>query len=227
MPREGPSTRTAVAVVGTALAVTVIAIAASAPVGEASNDCELVRSGGIAQPSGAWSALSICLVALWGLHRTPRRGASIIATTMLLAGVAAFSSHATLHPLAMALDTSAVSALGAAIAATVAGPLDSRVAAVGAAMLGLVPVLGAAIAFASVLTAAVLVVRLGSMGWLALLTFSIGVIVWILSRTGRPWCDPDSIVQGHAVWHVLAALGLGLVLHAIGQHNAGDLRRST
>lgn len=34
-------------------------------------------------------------------------------------------------------------------------------------------------------------------------------IVGVLSRTGRPLCRPDSLVQGHGVWHVLTAAALG------------------
>ena len=41
---------------------------------------------------------------------------------------------------------------------------------------------------------------------LAILEF--GLIVWWLSRTGGPWCDPDTVLQLHAVWHVLAALAI-------------------
>jgi hypothetical protein len=37
-----------------------------------------------------------------------------------------------------------------------------------------------------------------------------GAIVMILSRTGGPLCVPDSLIQGHAIWHVLAAAGIGL-----------------
>jgi hypothetical protein len=37
-----------------------------------------------------------------------------------------------------------------------------------------------------------------------------GSAVYLLSRTDAPWCDPESLVQGHAVWHVLAALAAGL-----------------
>lgn len=37
---------------------------------------------------------------------------------------------------------------------------------------------------------------------------SVGLIVWWFSRTGGPWCDPDSLLQLHALWHVLAALAI-------------------
>ena len=29
--------------------------------------------------------------------------------------------------------------------------------------------------------------------------------IWSLSKTGGPWCDPHSVVQGHAAWHLLCA----------------------
>lgn len=37
-----------------------------------------------------------------------------------------------------------------------------------------------------------------------------GVVIFSLSRTGGPLCDPDSWFQGHGVWHVLTALALAL-----------------
>jgi hypothetical protein len=42
--------------------------------------------------------------------------------------------------------------------------------------------------------------------WLAagIGTFILAIIIWRLSWTGAPLCVPDSILQGHAVWHVLA-----------------------
>jgi len=46
----------------------------------------------------------------------------------------------------------------------------------------------------------------------ALLLFIAGAIVFAVaftiqqrSQTGRPWCEPDSVVQGHAIWHLLTA----------------------
>ena len=42
--------------------------------------------------------------------------------------------------------------------------------------------------------------------WLlgALAAFGVAIVIWALSATGRPLCDPDSLLQGHAVWHLLA-----------------------
>ncbi len=44
-----------------------------------------------------------------------------------------------------------------------------------------------------------------------------GFIVFQLSRTGGPLCDPDSLLQGHAVWHLLAGTGLAVYGVRIGR----------
>jgi hypothetical protein len=46
----------------------------------------------------------------------------------------------------------------------------------------------------------------------ALVALAAGVAVNVLSRTGAPLCRPDSLLQGHAVWHVLTAAGAALWL---------------
>jgi len=33
--------------------------------------------------------------------------------------------------------------------------------------------------------------------------------MFVLGRTGAPLCDPDSLFQGHALWHLLAAVAIG------------------
>ncbi|WP_125778324.1 hypothetical protein [Antribacter gilvus] len=42
----------------------------------------------------------------------------------------------------------------------------------------------------------------------ALGLLAVGGLVGSLSRTGAPLCDPSSLFQGHAVWHVLSAAAL-------------------
>ena len=37
-----------------------------------------------------------------------------------------------------------------------------------------------------------------------------GAIIMLLGRTGGPLCVPDAVIQGHAVWHVFAAVGIGV-----------------
>ncbi len=43
-----------------------------------------------------------------------------------------------------------------------------------------------------------------------LAALGVGVVVFSLSRTGGPLCEPTSWFQGHGVWHVLTALALAL-----------------
>ncbi|MBC7291162.1 MAG: hypothetical protein H5T83_07485 [Actinotalea sp.] len=42
----------------------------------------------------------------------------------------------------------------------------------------------------------------------ALGLLAVGGLIGALSRAGGPLCDPDSLWQGHAVWHVLSAAAL-------------------
>jgi hypothetical protein len=45
--------------------------------------------------------------------------------------------------------------------------------------------------------------------WTGLGLFVVANIIWNLSRTGGVWCDPQSLLQGHAVWHLLTAASVG------------------
>ncbi len=44
-------------------------------------------------------------------------------------------------------------------------------------------------------------------GWLTIFIFFVAFAIWILSRTQESlFCDPHSLVQGHAMWHLLNAI---------------------
>lgn len=45
---------------------------------------------------------------------------------------------------------------------------------------------------------------------------AVGGLVGTLSRAGGPLCDPDSLWQGHAAWHVLAATALAVLAPTLG-----------
>ena len=47
---------------------------------------------------------------------------------------------------------------------------------------------------------------------LALGSLAVGVAANLLTRTGAPLCRPESLVQGHAGWHVLTAVGAAVWL---------------
>ncbi len=44
----------------------------------------------------------------------------------------------------------------------------------------------------------------------------VGALIGTLTRSGAPFCRPDSLLQGHAVWHVLAAVALWLLAPSVG-----------
>jgi hypothetical protein len=46
----------------------------------------------------------------------------------------------------------------------------------------------------------------------AVVALAVAAGVNVLSRTGAPLCRPDSLLQGHSVWHVLTAVGAALWL---------------
>ena len=45
-------------------------------------------------------------------------------------------------------------------------------------------------------------------GFASFISLALAVFIWQRSLTGGPWCDPDSIIQGHAIWHLLDAFAL-------------------
>lgn len=51
----------------------------------------------------------------------------------------------------------------------------------------------------------------------AMLLLGVGALIGTLSRNGWPLCRPDSLLQGHAVWHVLAAGALWRLTPAVGR----------
>jgi len=53
----------------------------------------------------------------------------------------------------------------------------------------------------------------GRRAWLVAATcaFLLAFGTWLPSRTGGAWCDPDSLLQGHAVWHLLCAVAVACI----------------
>jgi hypothetical protein len=58
---------------------------------------------------------------------------------------------------------------------------------------------------------------------------SAAITLWVLSRSGRPLCDPDAIFTGHAGWHVLIALAAMVAAASLADRTsrAEDSCRST
>jgi hypothetical protein len=45
--------------------------------------------------------------------------------------------------------------------------------------------------------------------WAGLGSFAAAFAIWNVSRTGGVWCDSGSLLQGHALWHLLTAVSVG------------------
>ena len=148
-------------------------------------DCERLHDGLIAQPVNTASALAYVAVGVWLLSRRrpegsgePRRGAPVRRL------------------------------FGVAVAVAGVGSVDYHGPGSPAARLlhdgSLYLVVG--------LVAWREVVRRGPRRRVAyraaLALAAAGAAGWWLGRTASPWCDPDSLLQGHAAWHLLGAAAL-------------------
>lgn len=173
----------------------------------ATGDCELIRSGLWGQPANAMSSLAFLIVGVALLRSRPVIG-------WLACGVAAgsFLFHGPMPAWAdWAHDTSlAALLLGLVLESRI--PLLAALGAVTGLLLALVPAISDASTIALVaLAAGVLACRrelLTSRALTAGLILAGSGTVGALSRTGAPLCRPESWLQGHAVWHVGAALAL-------------------
>jgi hypothetical protein len=48
-------------------------------------------------------------------------------------------------------------------------------------------------------------------GLASVVTLLVAFVVWSLGKDGGPLCDPQSLLQPHAVWHLLDALAAWLL----------------
>ena len=44
--------------------------------------------------------------------------------------------------------------------------------------------------------------------WAGFASYFLATIIWQPSRTDGVLCDPDSLLQGHALWHILGAVSM-------------------
>jgi hypothetical protein len=150
-------------------------------------DCERLHDGLIAQPVNTASALAFVAVGAWLAGRGLRAGGPSGPVTVgfglavAAAGVGSVDYHGPGSPAARLLHDGGLYA--------VVGFVAWREVArrVGRTRLG--P--GRRAAYGAALAAA-----------------AAGAACWWLGRTQSAWCDPDSLLQGHAVWHLLGAAAL-------------------
>lgn len=149
-------------------------------------DCELIRSGPLAQPVNALSTIAYILagvaVGVAALRASGRRRRLLMAYGGALAavGIGSFAYHGPQPTWAgWVHDGSIAAAIG-----------------LGAAVLAATPA----------------VWRWQSSSARALwLTAAAALVAYVAGRTGTPTCRPDSVLQPHAAWHLLGATAAALL----------------
>ncbi|MBY0489193.1 MAG: ceramidase [Gemmatimonadaceae bacterium] len=187
--------------------------------------CEAPRTapdaGPLLQPSNALSNLAFVGVALLVLARSRGGGDRLYALAVLLVGAASFAFHATLT---FATQTADVLGMYLVVTWFVLAILARRFAwrsgrvavlyvlanSVLLSGLVLVPELRRYV-FAALVMCTVLLATPSERRALvpALLVLGASFVIWTLDLL-RWWCTPDSLLQGHALWHIGSAVAAWL-----------------
>lgn len=174
----------------------------------AASDCELIRSGFWGQPVNAASSLCFVLVGVLLMRRRPVLGVASCAV-----GIGSFAFHGPMPEWAEWAHDATLALLLVALVLE-SRPLLAALAGV-ALGVGLAAFLEAAEVVTPIL-AAIAAARLArdyladreDSRRLAIGVLVAGGLLLVFSRTGGPLCQPESLLQGHACWHVLAATSL-------------------
>ncbi len=199
----------------------------------AGSDCEAIGSGVLAQPVNAISSLAYAVVGLfvlvWALRVTGHKRTLriVFGTLMVATGVGSVMFHGTQGPASQfSHDITFLVTVWFLAVLDVADAYRSKrwvgwsVFVAGAGVLALSLALYPGIT--NVLMVGVVVALVGAdialhrrgrmrTGWYVagLVALITAVAMFILGRTGGLVCEPGSIFQGHALWHLLSAAALG------------------
>jgi len=207
--------------------------------------CETVHEGLIRQPANTWSSLAFLLAALWvagkNTSRAKREGAVLgpaetwlFVSSLLIVGLGSAFYHASLTFVGQVVDVSGMYLIATFMLLHRLGP-----------RWGVPPawsVVGFVALNAALMAAQVTTPSLRRIAFGLLLVAAVGV-EWRSSRAGRRWlgagavlmgiafaiwaldrwrilCAPESLLQGHALWHVLGAIAAAFVFRSY----AADVR---
>lgn len=172
-------------------------------------DCEAIGLGLLGQPVNALSSLALVVAGLVVLDRDRWVAAALAAT-----GLGSFLFHGPMAPGGEWIHDVTLAWLILVVGMRSRG-WERRFGMLGLAVIA--PVFYFAPALADPLSAVLVGVtllllvaedrRLATLGPMALLAVS--ATVGRLGATGGPWCDPGSVLQTHALWHVGAAVAVG------------------
>ncbi len=183
-------------------------------------DCEEAGTDGLRQSVNASSSLALILVGGLIIAAASGLNLKLLGVAVFVSGAASYLSHAAVRDWSHTFDSLGVKAVlvflivyPATRPRPVVAPYSAAVALVWGLEL-LWPGTGP-IMFAGLLAAAVTLnlpeARRGTAMRAAMLGLVVGGAAWWLGKSGSPICDPDSLFQPHALWHLLVAGSLAAV----------------
>ena len=197
------------------------------------SDCETIGGGFLAQPINAISSLAFSVIglgAIWWATRVEgneRVVRVVFGVLMVLTGAGSVMFHGPQgpgsqfgHDVTFLVTMWFVAIVNIAETLRWKRAIEWGVFAVGGLLLsvalvfspGLTNVLMVATVISLVLSDVTLH-RKGRIGtwWyvVSIVAIVAAVAMFLLGRTGAPLCDPESLFQGHGVWHLLGAVALG------------------
>jgi hypothetical protein len=214
-------------------------------------DCEAFHEGLVRQPVNTWSSLALVAAGVWILLRATRREPgdraeqAAFGAGIAFVGVGSVVLHGPdpswglwFHDLSVLSVLLLLAVRG--IGRVLGWPVPRRLVAVAAGLvvlaleLAVVPTSTVPAAWALVLMAGLAELAAhrrhppepGStrtlLRTLAVVTVTLAGVAYLLGRSASPFCDPSSVLQWHAVWHVLVAVSAVLAA-AAGGHDPSEL----
>ena len=201
-------------------------------------DCETIRHEWLIQPVNAWSSVAFAAVGLAVMasarSATGAERANRVVFGLLLSatGIGSFLFHGPQPDSAHFLhDLTLLAALWFLVVVNTTRAFAANRRTAGAAFLGGAAVFAVALlitpGISTVLSGIVIILLIASDVAMRARTMpnrlwhatAIGVLIAgvalnLAGRTDAPWCDPTTLLQAHAGWHVLAAVFLGLYFMA-------------
>jgi peptidoglycan/LPS O-acetylase OafA/YrhL len=208
-------------------------------------DCERIGQGLLAQPTNALSSLVFVVAGAWVLaqaRHSPRQRRALVLLAVAIAAnaVGGLLYHGEVAAATRAVHDAAIVAVLAFVAVFELARLTGRgwswtwrAFAASVAIFGAVIVLAPALQDAvfavlgATIAAAVLAEylharptlrgidrrRLARVG--AIVSFALAATAFFTGRSGAPLCRPESVMQWHAIWHVLAAVAMALYAYSV------------
>lgn len=210
--------------------------------------CEALRDSLVRQPANTWSSLAFVLAAVWIALRLrssararsalPRAEVGLLITSLALVGFGSAFYHATLTFMGQVMDVAGMYLVATFILLHRLGPRFN------------LPPIGSVLVFvaanAGLMAAQVTTPSMRRVAFAVLLVLALA-LEWGSSRRGRPWlargallmtfafviwaldrerliCNPEGLLQGHALWHALGAVAATCLFRSYEEDAAGEPR---